>query len=317
MNKRIIVTLSAAMLAGCSSAAGSASTAASAVSATATSLTAVSETVPETLSAEGIISDTAASTITLRTDSTDQTYLKSDDFVCDGVMMVGMPAAVTYTSAADGRNTIHSLSVDTLKKVITGTIADEDASSITVTISVQSGDKDYVFLKADNYYESDGLKQGDSAMILYDGDMEDSPTAASICANDNSIIVIGVIVDEAMSTFQMKASGSGEERGFIKGDNMTVGGTIVRGSQAAVSCHFDNSDCIADRVTVNQNGRSIVGTVKDEAMSTIEITSDGKDYQFLKGDDRVVDDYLTGDTVTVNYSGELDGSPTAYAILKN
>ena len=310
------------MLAGCSSSTATTATASAAVTAAAATATpdtakvTTSQTAPVTLSADGVISDAAMSTITLRTNSGDQNYLKADDFACDGVLMVGAPATVSYTVDTDGSNVALSLTIDTSKQMISGTIADEAMSTITVTVAVQDSNQDISFLKSDCFYETEGLEQGAAVKVCYDGDLDNGPTALSVIADDSTIVVAGVIVDQGMSAFQIKSSMDGSERGFTKSDNMTIDGTMARGSQVVVQCHYENADCIADSVTVNMAPRSITGTVKEEAMSTITITADGTDYQFMKGDDRVVDDYSTGDTVTVNYTGELDGEPIAYAILK-
>lgn len=316
-----LILLGAVLLAGCSASTASSTAAATATpSASANASLTISQTAPVTLSADGVIEDVGMSAITMMVQGTEQSYLKADDFKCDGIMERAAKAEVRYTVDTDGGYVAVSIAVDASVQSLSGTITDEAMNTITISKAVQDSTQDITFAKSEGFVEDDGLETGSLVIVNYTGSLDDSPTAESVLAasDASSITVRGVVEDEAMSTIEIKASADGSQRSFVKSDTYTADGTPSRGSQVLVTCHYENSGFTADSVIVNTAPHTATGTITDEEMSTITINIDGTDVSFLKTDDCVEDDGLeTGASVTVNYAGELDGEPEAYAILNS
>lgn len=281
-----------------------------------------SQTAPVTLSVDGVISDLAMSTITLRTGGTDVSYLKSDTLAVDGIMARGTEATVSYQ--VDGTDNVAvSVVVNSAPHTIKGTISDQTMNTITLTASAQNGNQDILFTKNENCVEDDSLLNGAAVIISYDGELDGDPDAYAVLMDDASdaITVQGVVEDEAMSTITIRSAADGSERSFTKSDSYTVDGNTGRGMQVIISAHSANGEFVADSVIGNSSPRTVNGKVTALGMSTITITPDSSasgDVSFLKMDDCVTDDGIAeGDSVEIHYEGELDGSPNCYAILKN
>jgi|GEM_PF-6806851 len=323
MKKILISLLGLALLGACSAPAAKASPSPTAKPSASSAPAAVhtSQTAPVTLSADGVVSDVAMSTITLRTGGADVSYLKADTITVDGIIARGAEATVSYQ--VDGTDSVAvAVVVNSAPHTISGTIADQTMNTITVTTAVQDSSQDILFTKNENCVVDDGLLNGAAVIVSYNGELDGQPEAYSVLTGSTDAITVqGVVEDEAMSTITIRSAEDGSERSFAKSDSYTADGSTGRGMQVIITAHSDQSGFIADSVVVNSAPRTVTGKITALGMSTVTINADSPasgEVTFLKMDDCVTDEGIAeGDSVEIHYEGELDGDPNCYAILKS
>ncbi|MCI2049834.1 MAG: hypothetical protein LKJ76_08990 [Lachnospiraceae bacterium] len=362
-----VLLMSVLSLMGCGSASGTAATSAAATSAAATSAAATSaaavsaaatsaaasastdaagssgpkvttsQTAPVTLTADGVIEEPMMSTIEIKMNGADQSFLKADeDFDVEGDLQRGKQVEVSYQLDTQGSYVAMKVVVNDAPRQADGKISDETMNTVTMTVSSGSmAGKDVTFSKDENCVHDDDILVGSAASIYYEGELDgDMPIAYAILdsmADSGSASaatsaaasatgvkeMTGVVTDLGMSTIQLR---SDTDVSLLKDDNFTCSGNMVRGSFVTVEVQEKNGDMYAMSATVDGSTKSVTGTYESEAMSTVQVkvNADGgtKEVSFLKDDNFFEDDGIKeGSGVTVTFTGSYDDGPTAYAVL--
>lgn len=321
MRKTIILLLTAVLLSGCASRTSSPSASESPSPSASSKPAETMQTAPVAQSAEGVISDLNDSSFTLHTAEEDIQFIRSESMVMDGIIVTGTKVTVQYEMDNEDRIAA-AISADSGVYELDGIITSYSSSGIAITAEKDGVRNEYTFQKEADCLEESGLDKGYYVSISYTGSLSTSPAAFYICSSDADNLtetVKGVISDEAMSTIEIRRFSDGDDLSLIKSDSLIISGTVSRGSEALVSAHYDSTvdSWYADSITVNNSPRTVSGTVTAIGMSTVTVSVSGTDVSFLKMDGCVSDEDISeGDTIQVNYEGELDGEPQAYALLK-
>lgn len=130
--------------------------------------------------------------------------------------------------------------------------------------------------------------------------------------------VEGVVTENTAEAISLRVKGS--VKTFQKGDGIAVYGILERGAWvSADTFQSSNGDELADRITVS-SGMTQIGTLKDEAMSTITLSAEdpsNSDSSFVKDDSMVREDGIRiGDKVTITFSGSPNFNPMVYYMAK-
>ena len=125
----------------------------------------------------------------------------------------------------------------------------------------------------------------------------------------------GVIVEAEMSTITVNVSG--QEVTFLKADGITAQGEETPGTLVTITYEGTLEDNpTATDLLMNEATKSVTGTVVEDGMSAITVTVDGTNVSFLKDDSFVsIGECSEGSNIQVNYEGELDSEPLAYAVI--
>jgi hypothetical protein len=126
----------------------------------------------------GVVTDLGMSTIQLRSD-TDVSLLKDDNFTCSGNMVRGSFVTVEVQEK-NGDMYAMSATVDGSTKSVTGTYESEAMSTVQVKVNADGGTKEVSFLKDDNFFEDDGIKEGSGVTVTFTGSYDDGPTAYAV-----------------------------------------------------------------------------------------------------------------------------------------
>lgn len=176
---------SAAAAAAASAAADSAAAATTAAPAASTSAAAeaatsaapspkvtTSQTAPVTLSADGVIDDSAMSTIQMKMNGAIQDFLKADDIRIDGEMQRGMQATISYTLDKEGDYVATHVVVNNAPHSVTGTIYDEAMNTLILTVTDGSFNGNVTFSKDENYVRDEDLLVNSKVEVYYEGELD-------------------------------------------------------------------------------------------------------------------------------------------------
>jgi hypothetical protein len=135
-----------------------------------------SQTAPVTLSADGVIDDSAMSTIQMKTNGAIQDYLKADDIKIDGDMQRGLQATISYTLDTDGDYVATHVVVNNAPHSVTGTIYDEAMNTLILTVTDGSFNGNVTFSKDENYVRDEDLLVNSKVEVYYEGELDgDTP----------------------------------------------------------------------------------------------------------------------------------------------